>query len=103
MMIDIIGLGPGDFGQLTVEALGLLKDNRPNYFRTAVHPVVAALKNEGIIFDSFDNLYETVEDFDTLYQTIAETLVEKAKKGESFVYAVQIGRASCRERVCLYV
>lgn len=87
-MIDIIGLGPGDFGQLTVEALGLLKDNRPNYFRTAVHPVVIALKNEGIIFDSFDNLYETVEDFDTLYQTIAETLVEKAKNGESFVYAV---------------
>lgn len=87
-MIDIIGLGPGAYGQLTVEALALLEDERTNYFRTAVHPVVTKLEEKGITFKSFDHLYEESENFDAVYHTIAETLVEKAEKGESFIYAV---------------
>ena len=46
--ISIVGLGPGSFGQLTVETLELLQNENKNYFRTEVHPVVKELEKRGI-------------------------------------------------------
>ena len=34
--ISIVGLGPGSFGQLTVETLELLQNENKNYFRRCV-------------------------------------------------------------------
>ena len=86
--IDIVGLGPGSYGQLTLETMDKLRDGRPNYFRTKIHPVVAELEARGITCESFDSFYEHGVSFDEVYAQIAETLVKKAAAGESLVYAV---------------
>lgn len=86
--IDIIGLGPGSIGQLTLEAMEMLRDGRNNYFRTKIHPVVSELETRGIRYESFDDLYETGESFEAVYSQIADCLFEKAVQGESLVYAV---------------
>ena len=56
--------------------------------RTAVHPTADELKKKGISFSSFDDRYETAENFESLYNSIAEELTERAAAGESLVYAV---------------
>ena len=86
--IVIIGLGPGDFGQLTLEAWDELKKAEHLYLRTAVHPVVDRLKSEGIDFESFDSYYEKAENFTDLYSDIVKKLVEYAEKYKRIHYAV---------------
>lgn len=86
--ISIVGLGPGSFGQLTVETLELLQNENKNYFRTAVHPVVKELEKRGIAYCSFDVLYEDCECFEDVYESIAEQLVKKAEAGQPLIYAV---------------
>ena len=86
--ISIVGLGPGSFGQLTVETLELLQNENKNYFRTAVHPVVKELEKRGIEYCSFDVLYEDCECFEDVYESIAEQLVKKAEAGQPLIYAV---------------
>ncbi len=108
-MIHIVGLGPGDFGQITLETLTLLEGEAPIYLRTAVHPSVADLTKRGVTFKSFDALYEEKNAFegvyativDTLvaagvYATIVDTLVAAAKKGGDLVYGVP-GNPLCAE------
>ena len=86
--ISIVGLGPGSFGQLTVETLELLHNENKNYFRTVIHPVVKDLEKRGIVYCSFDGLYEDSGCFEDVYESIAEQLVQKAEAGESLIYAV---------------
>lgn len=85
--IDIVGLGPGDPGQLTLTTLELLENKTKNYLRTAIHPTVEFLDRRGIVYDSFDFLYEQKEDFDQVYEQIANRLVAEAKYMD-IVYAV---------------
>jgi len=86
-MIHIVGLGTGAFGQLTVETLKLLENSTKNFFRTAVHPVVKDLKTQGILFESFDQLYEEKDHFEEVYQAITATLCAYGKE-KDLVYAV---------------
>lgn len=88
MGITIIGLGPGSFNQLTLEAWELLCGAEAIMLRTAKHPCVDALKKRGIVFTSFDHLYEQADNFTGLYQTIANAVVGRAAQGEQLVYAV---------------
>ncbi|MGE4509117.1 MAG: nucleoside triphosphate pyrophosphohydrolase, partial [Eubacteriaceae bacterium] len=68
--IDIVGLGPGDPGQLTLKTLELLENKTKNYLRTAIHPTVEFLVRRGIVYESFDFLYEQKKDFDQVYEQI---------------------------------
>lgn len=86
--ISIVGLGPGAFGQLTIETLELLQNENKNYFRTKIHPVVEELEKRGINYCSFDALYESCDCFEEVYENIAAQLVQKAQAGESLIYAV---------------
>jgi len=86
-IIHIIGLGPGNYRDITAGALELLQSCLPIYFRTEIHPVVAELRKKGIVFESFDRVYEQSKDFDTVYQTIAEEILRIAKVRD-VVYAV---------------
>lgn len=74
--ITVVGLGPGDPSHLTMAALEAIKSHSMVYLRTLHHPTVEVLKEYSI--QSFDHLYETLEDFDHVYQQIAETLVTAA-------------------------
>src|SRR5690625_3382138 len=86
--IDIIGLGAGDINQLP---LGIYKKitthASPVFVRTVDHPAVQALKEAGVVFRAFDDIYEAEEQFEVVYDRIVETLVEEAGE-ESIIYDV---------------
>lgn len=86
--IDIVGLGPGSPGQITLETLALLKDTSPNFFRTIVHPVMDFIREEAISYQSFDCYYEQEKSFEAVYDKIITQLIETAKTTEKLVYAV---------------
>ncbi len=91
--ITILGLGPGSWGDLTIQARTLLaqaaQEHIPVYFRTLVHPVVEPLQQElpDLHITSFDHLYEESEDWEKLYQGISETVCEVAAR-QPMIYAV---------------
>ncbi|WP_416829577.1 nucleoside triphosphate pyrophosphohydrolase [Ectobacillus polymachus] len=86
-IITIIGLGAGDFDQLSIGVYRKLKQTKYMYVRTKEHPVLQELKEEGLSFTSFDDVYESFDQFEQVYETIASMLIEKAKE-EDVVYAV---------------
>lgn len=86
--IDILGLGSGDIDQLPYGIYRTLREAEGYvYLRTAEHPVVKVLKQEGVQFKAFDYLYEKETQFSTVYENIVQTLVEEAGKGK-VIYAV---------------
>ena len=42
--IKVIGLGPGDFGYITLECWELMQEAKNLYLRTAKHPTVPMLQ-----------------------------------------------------------
>ncbi len=87
MTITIVGLGPGDPALLTRQAWQVLSQADEVYLRTNHHPTVAGLP-AGLTRHSFDELYETLEDFAAVYQTIAERIVELGRRPQGVHYAV---------------
>jgi len=99
--ILIVGLGPGDRGNLTQDAFRALHGGKV-FLRTRVHPTVQQLLAQN--WNSFDYLYEQSESFMELYQAITWAVVNAAReakaKGHHIVYAVPgnpwIGEATTR-------
>lgn len=85
--IHIVGLGPGNYRDITAGALQLLQSAIPVYLRTAIHPIVADLYKQGIQYQSFDIVYEQANDFDEVYQTIAQEILRVSLAGD-VIYAV---------------
>lgn len=77
--IFIIGLGPGNYKDLTIEALEKIKSGNENFLRTENHPTVEYLKAENIKFKSFDNLYDKLDSFEDVYEKIVEILLSEAE------------------------
>lgn len=86
--ITVVGLGPGDFGLLTMAAWEAMQAASPLLLRTAVHPTAEALRQRGIAFTSYDARYEAAADFDSLYEFIAADLLARAEDAPYLVYAV---------------
>lgn len=85
--IKVVGLGPGDIEQLPFGVYQLLKREKPLYLRTKLHPAVEDLKQEGLVFQSFDSIYEENNQFEGVYETIVKELLEAAQQ-QDIVYAV---------------
>jgi tetrapyrrole methylase family protein/MazG family protein len=102
--ITILGLGPGRWDDLTLQARAVLEQAASNditvYFRTLIHPTVEALKREipNLHIESFDSFYDESTSWDTLYSRIAEQLCSLAEQQPPVLYAVPghplIGEAS---------
>ncbi|MFC7394736.1 nucleoside triphosphate pyrophosphohydrolase [Scopulibacillus cellulosilyticus] len=86
--ITIIGLGAGGIDQLTLGIYKKLKETNKLFLRTADHPVVQDLKNEGIEYQSFDHIYTDQGTFEGVYEQIVKTLLKEAGQYEEIVYAV---------------
>lgn len=86
--ITVIGLGAGDKEQLP---LGIYRQltckDKPIYVRTLDHPVLDELQNDGLSFESFDDVYEKQTQFQGVYETIVEKLVQAAQEAD-LVYVV---------------
>lgn len=85
--ITITGLGAGELEQLPLGVYRLLKSTDRLFLRTADHPVVHDLTEEGISFESFDEVYETHDTFEATYRTIVDQLFSEAEASD-LVYAV---------------
>jgi tetrapyrrole methylase family protein/MazG family protein len=80
--ITIAGLGPGAPGSITLGTWESLKLSSCVLLRTAIHPVVDWLRQEGISFSTFDYVYEEEIDFQKIYRRIAEEVIRAAEKGQ---------------------
>ncbi|WP_249872207.1 nucleoside triphosphate pyrophosphohydrolase [Oceanobacillus saliphilus] len=88
--IEVIGLGAGDVDQLPFGIYKkLIQSRMVIYTRTIDHPVIDALKAEGVAFESFDTMYEEEEQFGAVYNRITESLIDIAQGSEeTLIYAV---------------
>lgn len=87
--IHIVGLGPGDLSMLPLGTYQQLQSGLPVVLRTRIHPAVAELEQQlGLVFSSFDHLYDIGADFAAIYEEMANQLIERARAGEDLVYAV---------------
>ncbi len=100
--IYVVGLGPGSPLALPPANLALMRAGYPVYLRTIHHPVVPFLEREGVVFSSFDHLYEEASSFEEVYRQMAAQLLEQAA-GRSLpvVFAVPghplVGEQAVRE------
>lgn len=85
--LTIVGMGPGSKSFLTMEAYTILTKAKKVYLRTEKHPVVEALKQDGMVYEAFDCFYEQGESFEETYEAIVETLLKRLET-EAVVYAV---------------
>ncbi len=85
--ITIVGLGPGGKDSLPQVNLEIIRSAERLFLRTAVHPVVDWIKEQGIHFQSFDTYYEQEDDFDRVYHRIVGSIFDAAVFGP-VVYAV---------------
>ncbi|MFA4884532.1 MAG: nucleoside triphosphate pyrophosphohydrolase [Desulfotomaculaceae bacterium] len=86
--ITIAGLGAGSPGSITLGAWEALKSSSCIMLRTGKHPVVDWLRQEGISFSTFDNVYEEEPCFQQVYARIAEEVIRRAQTGDKVLYAV---------------
>ncbi|MBS4750882.1 nucleotide pyrophosphohydrolase [Carnobacteriaceae bacterium zg-ZUI78] len=92
LKIDIIGLGGGDLEQMTVGVYKVIQkaidDKQIVYLRTKEHPVINTLEQQGLLYESFDDIYEHTDTFEETYEKIVMTLKQLAKENEHILYAV---------------
>jgi tetrapyrrole methylase family protein/MazG family protein len=87
MSIVILGLGPGPWDKVTLEAKQVLDNAEEVLLRTTQHPTVDHLPGH-LRLSSFDQLYETNPNHEDLAQTIAADVISLGKRPEGIIYAV---------------
>ncbi|HAP93858.1 MAG TPA: nucleoside triphosphate pyrophosphohydrolase [Desulfotomaculum sp.] len=85
--ITVAGLGPGHPGQIPLLVWEVLQQSGRILLRTGQHPVVPWLRKQGVVFTTFDHLYEAGGSFQEVYRQIAAAVLEEAGRGP-LVYAV---------------
>ncbi|RFB31432.1 nucleoside triphosphate pyrophosphohydrolase [Brevibacillus sp. VP] len=86
--IYVVGLGAGNLDQMPLGMYKRLKQTKHLYVRTADHPVLDQLAEEGLTYTSFDSIYEKHDSFEQVYQEIAGQLLSKVKAEGEVTYAV---------------
>ncbi|SDO59772.1 nucleoside triphosphate pyrophosphohydrolase [Alkalicoccus daliensis] len=86
--IRIVGLGAGEMDQLPLGIYKRLLQEKEVLIRTKDHPLVSDLEQEGVVFHSFDALYENTEHFEQVYIQIAEEVLAQAREKGEVTYAV---------------
>ncbi len=96
-MITILGLGPGSIDHLTLKAWNKLRQIETLHLRTSHHPCVSMLPST-LRCISFDDVYQTHEQFEDVYAEIADRILEAERRDGNVVYAVPgdplVGEAS---------
>ena len=85
--ITILGLGPGDSGQLTRQAWDWLNTTDEVVLRTRQHPTVACFP-ASLIVNSFDEMYEKSEMFEDVYEQIVVEVLKLGRRPQGVTYAV---------------
>ena len=85
--ITIVGLGPGSFDDLTLRAVREMENTDYLFLRTQKHPTVKYLDEKGVLYKSFDYIYDELPTFDGVYDRIADEIIKEALIHD-IVYAV---------------
>lgn len=88
--LTVVGLGPGVWELLTVEATAILGEANEVYVRTGIHPTIEPIRTRlpNVTFRTFDDLYDSLPTFGQIYERIADELVRLAGEPGGVVYAV---------------
>ncbi|MDR3541894.1 MAG: nucleoside triphosphate pyrophosphohydrolase [Desulfosporosinus sp.] len=86
--LHVIGLGPSGLEQLTLGNYRRICGAKKIFVRTLQHPCVQELMAEGVLIDSFDDIYVTEPSFEAVYERITEQLRNELHKGSEVIYAV---------------
>ena len=95
--IQLVGLGPGRPGQLTLEAREALDRAQRIFLCTAKHPLACQLAQDPRS-TLLDYIFDEAESLDAAYQRIARTVVEQGRRS-TVVYAVP-GDPSIGDGIC---
>ena len=83
--IIVVGLGPGNPAQITLEAWSALTaDGALVHVRTAKHPTLSGLPAH-VALRTFDHVYERTKKLEDVYPTIVEELIDRAVERASEV------------------
>ncbi|MDQ0209195.1 bifunctional methyltransferase/pyrophosphohydrolase YabN [Alkalicoccobacillus murimartini] len=85
--IYVIGLGAGDLDQMPLGLYRHIKETNTLFVRTEDHPALQELAGEGLVWNSFDHVYESHDQFEAVYEEIVEKLFQAAGKAD-ITYAV---------------
>lgn len=80
--INIIGLGSSEIDSMPVGIFKRIKNSENLFLRTEDHPVVSTLKEEGVSWKTFDDVYENNETFESTYEDICLQLIEAAQSAD---------------------
>lgn len=98
--ITLLGLGPGNPEQLTLQAWNWLQRIPLLYIRTSHHSVVAGFP-DGLEVVSFDDIYDSAEDYQSVYSQIVEKILALGQSSDGVTYAVPghpfVAEATCPE------
>lgn len=86
--LHIVGLGPAGLEKMTVGNYRLLLKAKKVFVRTLNHPCAQELLAEGVVFESFDEFYDTENSFEDVYEKIAQRLLSEVGLNQEVVYAV---------------
>ncbi|GAC1444408.1 MAG: nucleoside triphosphate pyrophosphohydrolase [Chloroflexota bacterium] len=86
----IVGLGPGTWESLTVQAASILQSAVDVYVRTSVQPSIQSIQSHvpNVHFHSFDYLYDSQSSLEDIYSQITEEIARLVREHERVVYAV---------------
>jgi tetrapyrrole methylase family protein/MazG family protein len=84
--LTILGLGPGNPAQRTLEAVEALASASRILLRTGIHPGLQDLLSD-VRVSTCDDLYETGRSFDGVYEAIVNRVIGQAGEGD-LVFAV---------------
>ena len=85
--ITLLGLGPGDPGLMTCQAMQWLQQIPELYVRTRLHPALSQIP-PSLTVHSFDDLYEQGESFEQVYAHIVDRILELGRQPQGVTYAV---------------
>lgn len=86
--VVVVGLGPAGVDLLLPIARKAIERVARRYVRTARHPAVQALRSEGLVFSSFDDLYDRLDTLEAVYRAMAGILARAAADEGEVLYAV---------------
>ena len=88
-LITVVGLGSGDYNQVTIRVDQMIRNAVTVYTRTLQHPAIKSLIDQGVNVTSFDPIYEKNDTFFSVYEEIVQRLIQMAVQMETnILYAV---------------